>query len=433
MAISVAPWRRAHSRAGRSTPGEALDRAKAETQSIRDAVNLRELAEKLGIAVDRNGKALCLWHEERTPSMVVGKDRESVHCFGCGKSGDCFDLVMQARQTDFGGAKAFLREYLGPGLSLPAEPMPRRERKAPALPAVQAMETDMRTRWHKGAQGLRKDRDAQAILAAWRGLPLAAFTSHIERGVLALERERPRPEAEADPPTNKFDLPHWQWATLVECPLPDGTIVPVGRHRRVLDYKELKPLKAEDPPKHAWKVDWFYSKGAFALPFWAGERDLSAVTSISIIEGQWDAIALDFHLRDQGVEGALVLGLRGASSPARIEQFWLPLLRTGLPIVIWPDNDTAGHCLFVDSADEPSFFSRLRSSGWQATVALGEDKDFNALCVARKNRLPGLGAFYRELCAGHPAELPWFRVNPKKSTTPLSWPNQRGLMDSGRN
>lgn len=46
-------------------------------------------------------KGLCPFHQEKTPSFFVDKDRGLFHCFGCGAGGDLFDLVMRLRNLTF--------------------------------------------------------------------------------------------------------------------------------------------------------------------------------------------------------------------------------------------------------------------------------------------------------------------------------------------
>ena len=59
--------------------------------TVKTSINAREAAEHYGIEVNRYGKALCPFHNDRHPSMVVYDDH--YHCFACGEHGDVIDLV----------------------------------------------------------------------------------------------------------------------------------------------------------------------------------------------------------------------------------------------------------------------------------------------------------------------------------------------------
>ena len=58
---------------------------------VKENVNLRETAELYGIDVNRYGKALCPFHNDRHPSLYVTDDH--YHCFACGAHGDVIDFV----------------------------------------------------------------------------------------------------------------------------------------------------------------------------------------------------------------------------------------------------------------------------------------------------------------------------------------------------
>ncbi|MGY8961828.1 MAG: CHC2 zinc finger domain-containing protein, partial [Alphaproteobacteria bacterium] len=61
------------------------------------AVPLSEVVLRYGVKTVRQGrevKALCPFHDERTPSFTVNEDKGFYHCFGCGAHGDVIDFVQ---------------------------------------------------------------------------------------------------------------------------------------------------------------------------------------------------------------------------------------------------------------------------------------------------------------------------------------------------
>jgi DNA primase len=51
-----------------------------------------------------NFKALCPFHQEKTPSFTVSASRQTFHCFGCGAGGSVFRFVMDYEHIDFPSA-----------------------------------------------------------------------------------------------------------------------------------------------------------------------------------------------------------------------------------------------------------------------------------------------------------------------------------------
>ena len=51
-----------------------------------------------------NFKALCPFHQEKTPSFMVSPSRQTFHCFGCGAGGSVFRFVIDYEHTDFPSA-----------------------------------------------------------------------------------------------------------------------------------------------------------------------------------------------------------------------------------------------------------------------------------------------------------------------------------------
>src|SRR5499427_1076479 len=60
-----------------------------------------------------NFKALCPFHQEKTPSFHVNPQRQTFHCFGCGVGGSVFRFVMEYEHVDFPAAVRKLAARVG--------------------------------------------------------------------------------------------------------------------------------------------------------------------------------------------------------------------------------------------------------------------------------------------------------------------------------
>lgn len=49
----------------------------------------------------RNFKAICPFHNEKTPSLIVSPDKQIYHCFGCGQGGNIFSFIMKQERCEF--------------------------------------------------------------------------------------------------------------------------------------------------------------------------------------------------------------------------------------------------------------------------------------------------------------------------------------------
>lgn len=61
----------------------------------------------------RNFKALCPFHQEKTPSFMVNPQRQIYHCFGCGAGGNAFSFLMQYEHMEFPEAVEVLARRAG--------------------------------------------------------------------------------------------------------------------------------------------------------------------------------------------------------------------------------------------------------------------------------------------------------------------------------
>jgi len=74
-------------------------------------MRLVDLLERYDVELTFDGggryKAVCPFHEEKTPSFKVFPD-DSFYCFGCGKNGTVYDFVMLKHNLSFKQAKELL-------------------------------------------------------------------------------------------------------------------------------------------------------------------------------------------------------------------------------------------------------------------------------------------------------------------------------------
>ena len=61
--------------------------------TVKTSINTREAAARYGVEVNRHGKALCPFHNDRHPSLFV--DNDYYHCYACGEHGDVIDLTAK--------------------------------------------------------------------------------------------------------------------------------------------------------------------------------------------------------------------------------------------------------------------------------------------------------------------------------------------------
>ncbi len=96
-------------------------------ENLRDRIDLIEVLQS-HIDLKRAGstyKALCPFHQEKTPSFVVQKGDRHYHCFGCGAHGDAIQFLMNYLNLTFAEAVEALAEQF----HVPLERDERREEK----------------------------------------------------------------------------------------------------------------------------------------------------------------------------------------------------------------------------------------------------------------------------------------------------------------
>ncbi len=62
---------------------------------VKEYLTARQVAECYGLKVRKNGTACCPFHDDKYPSVKIGKN---YHCFACGVGGDAVDYLRWANR-----------------------------------------------------------------------------------------------------------------------------------------------------------------------------------------------------------------------------------------------------------------------------------------------------------------------------------------------
>ncbi len=148
------------------------DRVLAELRMAADIVEVIGDHTRLKKA-GRSWKGLCPFHNERTPSFTVDRDKGLYHCFGCGAGGDVIHFVRQIDRLEFPEAVEALAGRFGVTIPRRERRGPRDDRREKLFEAVAAAERFYRERLDKPGNSAAKYLEGRGVpKELWQELTL---------------------------------------------------------------------------------------------------------------------------------------------------------------------------------------------------------------------------------------------------------------------
>ncbi len=131
------------------------------TEEIKQRIDIVEyIGESVQLkAAGSNWKGKCPFHNERTPSFMVSRDRGTWHCFGCGRGGDIFSFVQEQDGLDFPEALRLLAKRAG--VELKSFDPKLQTQRTKILDALR-----WTTKWYQ--ENLKKSKEAEPVRAYLR-------------------------------------------------------------------------------------------------------------------------------------------------------------------------------------------------------------------------------------------------------------------------
>lgn len=315
-------------------------------------------------------KALCPFHQERSPSFSVNPARQIFKCFGCGIGGSVFRFVMEYEHIDFGAAVRKLAERAGIRIEqqeLSAEDKARHNLRQRLLSlhaeAAQFFHTQLlRSPAAQPARDYLKSRGIHAAVAkSWNlgyapdgwdhFLRFAHASGYTHQQILASGLVSLRD------PENENSECYDRFRGRVMFPICNDTGEVIAFSGRILQ-ADAKAAKYVNSPETI-----LFTKGAVLFGLHRSKRALIAKSSAIVCEGQLDLITAF----EAGIENVIApQGTAFTPKQARI------LKRYVDEVILCFDSDAAG-----EKAAERSLPSLLseKLSVRIATLPKGEDPD----------------------------------------------------------
>ncbi|WP_404400185.1 DNA primase [Idiomarina seosinensis] len=306
---------------------DLLDRA-----DIVELVDSRVALKKAG----KNYQACCPFHNEKSPSFTVSRDKQFYHCFGCGEHGNAIDFLMNYDGLDFPDAVEELAGIMG--LDVPRE------------------QTANPQKSHQKQQQLRDDAELMAQCAKYFQHQL----KHHHESAKAIDYLKNR--GLTGDTVKKFQIGYAgsEWdgllKTFAKSPGQQQQLVDLklvnqadsGRHYDFFRQRIMFPIHDRrgrvvgfggriidsEGPKYLNSPETrLFHKGHELYGFWQLQQQRSKPSQVVIVEGYMDVVGL----AQAGIDYA-VASLGTATTAEQLQR----LFRTTTQIICCYDGDRAG-------------------------------------------------------------------------------------------
>ena len=310
-----------------------------------------------------NFRALCPFHNEKTPSFNVHPHRQIFHCFGCGAGGDVFAFVMQYEGVEFMTAAKMLAQRGGVNVEFEEEKKGGVDKEQ-----LYRLHEDLTQDLHLA---LLKSDSAKAARAYLEQRKLSPETIEAFRIGYAPESAAALKKWAAD---KKYPLPLLESAGLLVRPDSGGTPYARFRNRlmfpilnesgRVIGFSGRVLSKDAKGAKYVNSPDTLlFSKKRVLFALNHARHTLVDQRKAILVEGQLDAM----RCHEAGITNAVA-----AQGTAITEEQARLIKRYADEVVLILDSDTAGENAALRSAEI------FLATGLTVTIAalpVGEDPD----------------------------------------------------------
>ncbi len=321
-----------------------------DVEKIKEKIDIAELIgsyvklQKAGV----NFKALCPFHNEKTPSFYVTPSRQIWHCFGCSAGGDIFRFVMNIEGIEFPEALRILAEKAGVVLERQDPKIRNEQTRLLDLLETAAAYYEKNLLERKDVGGYLKERGMAGETAksfrlgyamnSWDGV-----ISHLRSaGFKQEEAEKAGLAIKSEKETGHYD----RFRARIMFPLFDGAGRIVGFSGRIYEKDlpaagsgkpETAPAKYINTPQTA-----LYDKSRLLYGFDRAKTEIRKKNSAIILEGQMDLIMS---------HQAGLLNAVAVSGTALTPQHLINLKRLCDTLIMSFDTDSAGFDATKKSVD----------------------------------------------------------------------------------